>query len=105
MSKSEAKKIVKKYAQKLKEVNYPFAAIYLFGSYAKGNAEKWSDIDVAVVSDKLKRNWNKNEELLWKLKSEIDPRIEPYGFTEEDFQNESEIMVDEVKRTGIKIEV
>ena len=55
MPEIKAKKIVKEYAEKLKEENYPFSAIYLFGSYAKGEAHKWSDIDVAVISEKLKR--------------------------------------------------
>ena len=27
------------------------SAAYLFGSYAKGKANEWSDIDVALVSD------------------------------------------------------
>lgn len=53
MSKTNAKKIVKEYAGKLKRENYPFSAIYLFGSYAQNKNNKWSDIDVAVISDKL----------------------------------------------------
>lgn len=103
MSKSEARKIVKRYAKRLEEANYPFSAVYLFGSHATGKAHKWSDIDVAVVSNKLKNNWNKNEELLWILKSDVDHRIEPMGFTEEDYQNGSNPMVSEIKRTGIRI--
>lgn len=55
MSKIEAKKIVKKYADKLKTEKYPFSAIYLFGSFAKGAPRKWSDIDVAVVSKEMEK--------------------------------------------------
>ena len=103
MSKVEAKKIVKKYAEKLKEKNYPFKTIYLFGSFAKNKSHKWSDIDVAIVSDKLKRNRDKNRFLLWDLRMDVDTRIEPHGFTVKDFQNECDPMVYEIKKTGIKI--
>jgi predicted nucleotidyltransferase len=103
MSKIKAKKIAEKYAEKLKAENYPFAAVYLFGSYVKGMAGEWSDIDVAVVSDKLKKNWNKNEDILWRYTIDIDSRIEPIGFTVRDFKNICDPMVAEIKKTGIRV--
>jgi len=103
MPKTEAKKIVEKYVEKLKEENYPFSAIYLFGSHTKGKARKWSDIDVAIVSDKLKRNRDKNENLLWHIRREVDSMIEPHGFTVKDFQDISDPMVYEIRKTGVKI--
>lgn len=103
MSKIDAKKIVKNYAEKLKKENFTFSNIFLFGSGAAGKARSWSDIDVAVVSDKFKRNWEHNELLLWKIRREVDSRIEPMGFTVEDFKNNNDPMVVEIKKTGIKI--
>ena len=103
MSKTEAKKITKKYAEKLKQEKFPFLAIYLFGSHAKGKANKWSDIDIAVISDKFKRNNDKNRWLLWNLTLDVDTRIEPHGFTKKDFSNEADPMAHEIKKTGIKI--
>ena len=103
MSKVEAKKIVRKYAEKLEKENYPFQMIYLFGSYAQNKSHKWSDIDVAVVSDKLKRDKDKNKFLLWDLRMDVDTRIEPHGFTVKDFQDVNNPMVYEIKKTGIKI--
>lgn len=103
MSKIEAKKIVKEYADKLREKNYPFSAIYLFGSYAKGKAHKWSDIDVAVVSDEMKKNIDEGRFLLWHIRREVDSMIEPHGFTVKDFQDKCDPMVSEIKKTGIKI--
>ena len=101
--KNEIKKIVKQYAKELEKNNFPFQAIYLFGSFAQNRARKWSDIDVAVVSDKLKRNWDKNENLLWHLRMNVDTTIQPIGFTIKDFQDECDPMVYEIKKTGIKI--
>lgn len=103
MSKIQAEKIVEKYAKKLRAKNYPFSAIYLFGSGAKGKRSEWSDIDVAVISDKLKKDWNRNEDILWKYTIEVDSRIEPIGFTVKDFQNSFDPMVSEIKKYGIKI--
>lgn len=103
MSLSSAKKIVKQYAEKLKVEHYPFSAVYLYGSYAKGKAHKWSDIDVAVISGKLRRNNDKNRFLLWKLRRGIDSRIEPLGFTPEDFANEANPMAYEIKKSGIRV--
>jgi len=103
MSRIEAKKIVKQYAEKLKAENYPFSAVYLFGSQLKGKTHKGSDIDVAVISDKLKRNIDKNRFLLWDLRMDVDTRIEPHGFTIKDFQDKCDPMVYEIRKTGIKI--
>ena len=103
MSKIEAKKVVRKYAEKLKEENYPFHSVYLFGSFAQNKSHKWSDIDVAVVSDKLKRNRDENRFLLWNLRMDVDTRIEPHGFTIKDFEDECDPLAYEVKKTGIKI--
>ena len=103
MSNAETKKIVKKYAEKLKKENYPFSAVYLFGSYAKGKTNKWSDIDTAVISDRLKTDWNRNEDVLWKYAFGVDSRIEPIGFTVKDFEDINDPMVYEIKKTGIRI--
>lgn len=99
------KDIARQYALKLKAEKFPFSAIYLFGSQAKGDAGEWSDIDIAVVSDRLKQDWNENEDLLWKLGVSVDPRIEPVGFVVDDFEAEDDPLVREVKETGIRVDV
>lgn len=101
MSKSEAIKIVESYAKELRRNNFSFSQIFLFGSFAKGEATKDSDIDVAVVSDKLKKF--ENSFLLWKMRRNVDIRIEPHGFSVKDFKNMSDPMVYEIRKTGVKI--
>lgn len=104
MSYTEAKNVVKRYGRALKEARYPFTALYLFGSHVKKRAHKWSDIDVAVVSDRLKKNRDKNRFLLWNVRLGVDTRIEPHGFTVEEFANNADPMAYEIKKTGIRIE-
>jgi predicted nucleotidyltransferase len=52
---------------------------WLYGSYAKGNQKKYSDIDVAFVVNHLDDSYDffHTEPLLWKLTRQIDDRIEP----------------------------
>ena len=40
------------------------AAVYLFGSYAKGLQRPYSDIDICVVSDRLMNEKEKNDILM-----------------------------------------
>lgn len=103
MSTTEAKKIVKKYAEKLKKEKYPFTAIYLFGSFARGNPHKWSDIDVAVVSSEIEKDYLEGRKKLWHLTRGVDSRIEPHGFSPKGFKQNWIPMVHEIKKTGIRI--
>ena len=51
MSTIEAKKIVKKYAQRLRKNQIPFSAIYLFGSFGKARSGN-QQYDVAMIKRK-----------------------------------------------------
>jgi len=51
--------------------------IVLFGSYAKGNQKDDSDIDVAIIVNSIEQDYFSYAPLLWKLRREIDDRIEP----------------------------
>jgi predicted nucleotidyltransferase len=101
MSTNEAKKIVKKYADKLRESMIPFSDIYLFGSFAKGEARKWSDIDVAIFSRKEETDDFIIQ--LGRLLREVDVRIEPHIFSEDDIKTISTPFIEEILRTGIKV--
>ena len=56
MDKEQALKIAKKYKEIVAE-KLPLKAVYLYGSYSKGNYTEGSDIDIAVVVDKLNDNF------------------------------------------------
>ncbi len=49
----------------------------LFGSYAKGNQSEDSDIDVAIIVNSIDQDFFSYAPLLWKLRREVDDRIEP----------------------------
>jgi len=67
---------VKRYAAIVKEY-FPVKMVILFGSYSKGNFREASDIDVAVVVDKIGDDCLESEARLNKLRRSIDLKIEP----------------------------
>ncbi len=69
-------KTVEQYAQiVVKELNP--SAVFLYGSYARGNARSESDIDVAVIFDGFKGDWLETSAQLWRLCRDISDDIEP----------------------------
>jgi predicted nucleotidyltransferase len=75
---------------------------WLFGSYAKGTPREHSDIDVALVVSHLGEDYDffTTEPLLWKLRGQIDSRIEPVLIARDtDYAG----FLDEIQRTGVEI--
>jgi predicted nucleotidyltransferase len=89
---SEYKRILKKYL--------PIESVYLFGSYAKGTNRKDSDIDVAIVCNRVDLDFFAINPLLWKLRREVDDRIEPI-LIEKDFDDAN--FLGEIKKYGIEV--
>jgi hypothetical protein len=53
-------------------------AAVLFGSYARGGADEWSDIDVVVLAGRFDSGITREDvELLWWVAAKTDSRIEP----------------------------
>lgn len=82
MDKSQALTLARQYKALVSE-NLPVKAVYLYGSYAKGNQTEDSDIDIAVVVDKLSDNYFDDTPLLWRLRRKISLLIEPVLLTAE----------------------
>ena len=59
-------KKIKEIAQKIKGIVDP-KAIYLFGSYANGTPKENSDVDIAIIKDKV-RDYHK---LLFKIRKSL----------------------------------
>jgi predicted nucleotidyltransferase len=76
MDKIKVLKNVEKYAFLVKDYLSP-KQIILYGSYAKGTASENSDIDIAVVLENLKGDYLDISKNLYKLRRNIDDRIEP----------------------------
>lgn len=86
--------------RKLLSDHFDLDKIILFGSYAKGSPGIDSDIDVAIIVKQLKGDYFSYAPLIWKLRREIDDRIEPILF--ETDKDESGFL-EEILKTGIII--
>ena len=93
---------LKKFKQLVIDSKFPIQIenVYLFGSYAKGTQREHSDIDVAFVVNQFKCNFFKVVPPIWKLRRQIDFRIEPHIISRDtDYAG----MIEEIQRTGIEI--
>jgi predicted nucleotidyltransferase len=94
----------RKYAELVKASNLPIQIdkAYLFGSFAKGTPRKDSDIDIAFVVSNWKGGYFDTVVPIWRLRRNIDTRIEPHIIDpEEDYA----YFLREVQRTGIELSV
>ena len=79
MDKTNIIEIVKSFAELIKR-RLPVKSVILFGSHVNGNARVDSDIDVAVIVEAAEIDHSTIEFELFKLRREIDLRIEPVLF-------------------------
>jgi uncharacterized protein len=102
MDKEAAFIIANKYIEYLKKNKYDIVKSYLFGSYIKGNYNKDSDIDLAIVLNNLDNRFNTQVQLLM-LTTKFDTRIEPHPIDVKDF-NLSDPFVHEIVKNGVELD-
>ena len=74
--------------------------VMMFGSYAKGNPNEWSDIDVAVIVPKVDKNkWRETAVSLNRAVDSISCYIEPILLE----NGEDSPIFREVMRTGVAV--
>lgn len=88
----------------LEQVNkrYKIFEAYLYGSFAKGNASEWSDIDVAIISSDFSDDLFDEKITLMQMAASVDDRIEPKPFKSELFDR-NDPLVYEIIKTGIQL--
>jgi predicted nucleotidyltransferase len=87
----------------LEKKGISISAAYLFGSFAKGKANKWSDIDVALVSNDFSGVRFYDIEKLLSILKKYNNFIEFHPFREEDFNPDNDLFIKEVVCTGLRI--
>ncbi len=98
MDQKQAISLAKRYKALIAE-KLPVKALYVYGSYSKGTFHEDSDLDIAVIVDRLADNYFSDTPLLWKIKRQVSNLIEPILLTE-DPENP---LYRDIQRTGILI--
>lgn len=98
MDKEQAINLAKHYKALVAEY-LPLKALYLYGSFSKGNYTVNSDIDIAVVVERLNDDYFADTPLLWRLRRKISNLIEPVLLVE-DVNNP---LYSDIIKTGILI--
>ncbi len=99
---AKIRKIIDQYIRVLEENDIPVNQAVLFGSYAKGNVNEWSDIDVALVSDTFEGNWIKDRNKVRAITLAISSDLQVLPYRPEDFNSEDPF-VREIMETGVRV--
>jgi len=100
----EAVEIVGKFLRMIRDANINIEKAILFGSYAKGYAGKWSDIDIAIVSPDFSGIPFYDRKMLNPFLLKVDSRIELHPFRPEDFTEDNEF-VREIIKNGVEVKI
>jgi predicted nucleotidyltransferase len=94
--------IVRKYLSNLRAKGLPITCGVVFGSQAQGNADKWSDIDLLVVSPRFDEVHQRSDlNFLWHVAARTDSRIEPIPVGQRQFQvDDSSAIIEIARREG-----
>ena len=103
MTKDEAIALARKFKEELVHNNIPVQSMYIYGSVARGDARKDSDIDIAVVCLPFKKTRHEENFAISKNRWDVDLRIESICLHEEDFNNPYWAIPQEVKSYGIAV--
>ncbi len=68
--------VIDRFKRELKKARLPVARVYLFGSYARNEALKDSDIDVCLVSPSFSRNKERYRKTAVVIAYNVDPRLQ-----------------------------
>lgn len=100
MDKREALIIAQQYYEEVKK-KFDFLKMYLFGSFSNNTQRKDSDIDIAVIF----KDYNDMLEMqleLMRLRRNIDSRIEPHPYRENEFRTFNPL-ANEIIKHGIEL--
>ena len=96
------KNTIQQYLVALRRHNIPLQQVFLFGSYARGNYDEWSDIDLAVVSDIFEGSRMRDRDKIRSITLSVSSVIEVLPYKPEDF-TEEDPFVKEILETGVQI--
>lgn len=103
-SKAQINTIVSRYRKVLAKNNISPTRFILYGSYANGKPNNWSDIDLVVIASHYgNRDPLERMEFLAQKAAEVDDSLEVLGFTEEEYDTAHESNFKDIISQGVLI--
>jgi len=99
---NKVKIIIDQFLEELANNNIKIDEAVLFGSYAQGTFNDWSDIDLAIVSKSFKGERFEDRDKIRRIKLKISCDLEPIPYSPEEF-NVSNPFVRNIMETGINV--
>ncbi len=85
----QIREVIKKYILTLEENHIHVLRAVLFGSYAEGRANEWSDIDIALVSESFDGDRFDDRSKIRRITLSVSSDLSPLPFRPEDFISEN----------------
>jgi predicted nucleotidyltransferase len=87
MAKKQIELIVKNYINSLKSMNLRIEKAILFGSCARGNNHRDSDIDIAIISPDLGKDYIEEAVMLKEIGENLHLDISPRPYSVDEYNN------------------
>jgi predicted nucleotidyltransferase len=101
MDKNDAIKLSKHYVEKVRQNQINVLEAWLFGSYAKGNYNEDSDIDLALILPENTLSFDTDVRLM-SLRKGDETMIETHTYSPHDFLSSMPV-VEQIKRYGFRL--
>lgn len=105
LTKKLVKNIADKYIGKVVNAGIPVSAAYIFGSYAKNNANVFSDIDICIISEKFGRDYFRESIILGNLANDVSYKIEAVPMNPNDMNDKYSTLATEIKKYGVLLTI
>lgn len=106
MVREDAIKLALEYVMALSDHGLKITRAIIFGSYARGENNDNSDIDLLLVSPEFDRDIDRYYGLLWKMTKVGDYKIEPVPVGEEYFKLDSgSPIIESAKQEGYELKI
>lgn len=104
MAQGEIIEIVRNYGRLLVSMGINIEKVFLYGSWARNDATKDSDIDVMLVSSSYEQKDDSLRAKTWRATEKIDLRIEPFMITQKKYISDDISPILQIaKKEGIEI--
>jgi predicted nucleotidyltransferase len=98
----QIRKVIDEYVRALENNHIHVRRAVLFGSYAEGRANEWSDIEIALVSDSFDGDRFEDRGKIRRITLSVSSDLSPLPFRPEDFTPENPF-VKEIIEKGVRI--